>query len=526
MLDNKEKELEILPINEGKSIEKEFAEMRFQEKINDPDQIYAVHGLMQFDPSEGKLVLKNKTDLDGMGALEILRIAGAEIKDENIIYVKPGEFVTGAINVDTGCKLGFDYSADNDTVIFDHHSDDAGNNTSATQEAYTSLVEMKLIEKNETLDRTVDFITKIDNRKFEAEEFLRSGKTILGLQRDLDFSKLFLYFSEHENPCEELTPTEFKEYGLEEAALKQQKLVDESMSTLETMENEGKVFDSEFGSILINVNNELKAGSSAAYVNHDGIINFTPEKSFAVTLKDAKFDQEKLESRLGEKFVGKIIRGNMWIYNDEEKMNLMVDDLINSIKKVEVENRLKTYEIRQCIDADLLDGIAPVINGFLEKNNPAVDKEMHKRLSDLVESIEERELKWRNKYWKADHGSKAANKAIDALDDQQFDDINDLIDCFKQSDENSQNILDDFLRYCVKTRKNDYMKSRINSGLLDYDTWDYYKNIIGMDSYGQSGFEGFILNMIKLGFIEESEYESLKQRGYFEDKPLFSDKKL
>jgi hypothetical protein len=80
-------------------------------------------------------------------------------------------------------------------------------------------------------------------------------------------------------------PEEFQKYGLKEEAEKQQKTVDESMATLERMAQEGKVVDTMYGQIVVNANNELKVGSSAAYVKYDGIINFTPGKSFAVTIK-------------------------------------------------------------------------------------------------------------------------------------------------------------------------------------------------------------------------------------------------
>jgi hypothetical protein len=51
---------------------------------------------------------------------------------------------------------------------------------------------------------------------------LKSAKTILGLQRDLDFDKLLAYFKDHRSPTEELTPDEFEKYGLRDSAGKQQ----------------------------------------------------------------------------------------------------------------------------------------------------------------------------------------------------------------------------------------------------------------------------------------------------------------
>ena len=104
------------------------------------------------------------------------------------------------------------------------------------------------------------------------------------------------------------------------------------MQKLEEMEKEGKVINTKFGSIVINENNELMAASSAAFVRHDGIINFTPGKSFAVTLKEKNFDAKELQKRLGDKFQWKIIRGKMWIHNEAEPLNLSLEEIIKSLE--------------------------------------------------------------------------------------------------------------------------------------------------------------------------------------------------
>ena len=201
-----------------------------------------------------------------------------------------------------------------------------------------------MLEKTVALDRAVDFVTKIDNRKYPTEEFLRSGKTLLGLQRGLKFEQLVTYFEDHESPQEELTPEDFNKYGLKQAAEQQQKTVEEAMATLERMESEGKVVDTEFGSIVLNVNGELKVGVSAAYVRHDGILNITPGKSFALTLKEGKFDEDTLRERLGDAFQGKIIRGQIWIYNDEGgELKLSQDDIIEAVSSEVVETEQRNF---------------------------------------------------------------------------------------------------------------------------------------------------------------------------------------
>ncbi|MEK7092734.1 MAG: hypothetical protein AAB907_03865, partial [Patescibacteria group bacterium] len=229
-------------------------------------------------------------------------------------------------------QIFLQYDAETDTAFFDHHAKGIVELTSTAKIAYEALAGLGLLEKSEALDRLTDFVTKIDNRLYPAEDFLKSGKTFLGLQREVKFENLVKYFQDHESPREELNIEELEKYGLKEASVKQQKIIDEAMATLEKMLVEGKVVQTAYGAILINENNELKVGASAAYVKCDGILNLTPEKSFAVTLKEKDFDENALRKKLSEKFQGKIIRGKMWIYNEAEPLILGKEDIISSLR--------------------------------------------------------------------------------------------------------------------------------------------------------------------------------------------------
>lgn len=308
----------------------EEANQKFKEKTIEMWKEFAVSGTLQFDPKEGKQVLRPFTDLDGKSSVGILAKAG--IDTTNLTYVRPGQFLEGAVNLDTGDKFGVVYEEPTYTAFFDHHAPGIKEVTSTAEIVYKTMADLGLLEKSEAMDRLVKFVTDIDNRRLPPTEFLKSGKTIIGVQRDLDFKKMLEYFKDHESPTEELTPAEFEKYGLRASSERQQKTVDESMETLERMEKEGKAIETKYGSVVVNENNELKTGSSAAYVKHDGIINFTPGKSFAVTLKEKDLDEAEIKSKLGDKFQGKIIRGKMWIYNDKEPLGLSLEEVIEAIK--------------------------------------------------------------------------------------------------------------------------------------------------------------------------------------------------
>ncbi len=259
----------------------------------------------------------------------LLRQSGIDVS--NVTYVKPGEFLEGAINLDTGDKFGVVYNENSYVAYFDHH--EAGRNevTSTAEIVYRTMVDLGLLEESLEMNRVVDFVTKIDNRQFPAEEFLRSAKTLLGLQRGLSFEQLLAYFTEHESPTKELSPEEFGRYGLKEVAEQQQAIVDEAMETLRKMEQEGKVVQTSYGSVVVNENSELRVGSSAAYIRHDGILHISPGISFAITFKEKNIDENIIREKLGERFQGKIIRNKMWIYNGDEPLHLTKQELVEAL---------------------------------------------------------------------------------------------------------------------------------------------------------------------------------------------------
>lgn len=303
---------------------------KFSAKTRELWKEFAVSGVMGYDKETKQRKLQPYTDLDGRTTLELLKMAGMDASD--LRYVEPGKIEQGKINLDTGDKLGVEYDKTTDTAIFDHHVEDSKTITSTAEIMYNVLADLKLIEKNEVLDRLINFVTQMDNKRIPAAEFLKSGKTIIGIQRHLDFDKLLNFFKDHESPFDELAPEEFEKYGLREPAEKQQKIVDFSMNKLEEMEREGKVIDTKYGKVVVNENNELPVGSSAAYVKHDGIINFTPGKSFAVTFKEHDIDAEQIKEKLGDKFQGKIIRGKMWIYNEADPLKITLSELMDCLK--------------------------------------------------------------------------------------------------------------------------------------------------------------------------------------------------
>ena len=366
--------------------ETRIAEEKFLERIKQPIEV-AVSGKLKFGPEKSGMILQNQSDLDGRISIGLLERAG--IKISKINYLKPGEYQKGAVNLDTGDKAGFEYDSKTNTFFFDHHSKELKEKTSSAEVVYKALQSMGLLKRSKVLDRIVDFVTKIDNRLYPPEDFLKSAKTLIGLQRELKLETLLAYFKEHQDPNDELSPEEWEKYGLKEAAEKQQKLVDESMETLNRMEMEGKIIDTAYGKVVINVNNELPGGSSAAYTKYDGIISIIPGKSFAVTFKEKEINENALREKLGDKFQGKVIRGKMWIYNEKEPLKLSLAEIIEAIKWMKWKN--KNFQHNQ-VRRNFLRGKNQTINTRTDEHSKMKEKKIktRKNLQKLSEKWYER----------------------------------------------------------------------------------------------------------------------------------------
>src|SRR3990167_4287520 len=75
-----------------------------QDKIRENWKDFAVHGTLNFDYKTNKVELRKKPDTDGGTSVGLLKEAG--FNADNVKFIKPGEFLPGYINLDTGFKKG------------------------------------------------------------------------------------------------------------------------------------------------------------------------------------------------------------------------------------------------------------------------------------------------------------------------------------------------------------------------------------------------------------------------------------
>jgi len=304
----------------------EDGEKKFLEITRKLWKEFAVHGRVEIDPKTGEKKIAKYTDLDGKCSLYLMRLAG--IKTSDLEYLEPGKSASGRINLDTGKKSGFSVEEEGKTAFLDHHTGKDDRETSATRVVYATLVKTGLLEKEESLDKLVEFVTQMDNNNYpESKKYFRdSWQMMLGLSNFVQPEKLAQFFRESKTPTDILSPEELKKYGLiykikgqeinRSAEIKEK--IEKSWAGLSEMEKEGWIFDSDrYGKIAVDAKNRVPSGATAAEAyGCDTYIIYDQEKqSFFISTTREITD----EFSQGEK-----IRQSMWIKPVSDKTPLSV----------------------------------------------------------------------------------------------------------------------------------------------------------------------------------------------------------
>jgi hypothetical protein len=186
--------------------------------------------------------LKQRTDLDGNGALEMFKRAGIPIdselrmasgkdnKNRNVFYLPKGEYKKGGVTLDSGNKDGLVITKEADgkiSVIADHHGNASGRGASATEVAWNILRSYGLLEDSLEIGKFIYFVNQIDNFNYpNAEEYFKkenyfdhSWDTMLGIQGMLKPENLLAFFRDGHNSIDEisklgLSNDKLVEYGI------------------------------------------------------------------------------------------------------------------------------------------------------------------------------------------------------------------------------------------------------------------------------------------------------------------------
>ncbi len=373
----------------------------FKEKFKQLWAELAVHGTIEFDEN-GNPVIKNFTDLDGKVSIGILKEAG--MPTNNIEYINPGTFKKNKMNIDTGNKHGLEVVEDDDgnvTIIGDHHSDTSGRDTCASKIFYETMLSLGMIERTPALDKLVEFVTQLDNKKFPNEKkyYKESWHTVLGLYRYFNFKSLLRFFQSGHSPTDPLSNAELLDFRLIEPkkkenksdpiefkgpALRQRNIIETALTKLGEMKKEGLVVPSQrYGLIAIDIGKKVPSGFDAAsHVGCDTYINWSPDtRGFFITSPERGVTDNFKQ--------GKNIRGGMYMKprSDRSPLTLTLGEVLNKMTDGQLQptGKLKEFlDIEKTIvyNSDMIEPTPP-----LNKEAPADIEVFNKRLGDLAVEV-------------------------------------------------------------------------------------------------------------------------------------------
>lgn len=326
-----------------------------------------VHGMFN-KGADGKWQLMQRSDLDGESCLKLLELAGIQIDRNKINFVANGDGADSGLVLDTSNKHGVIAEDGGRMVTSDHHGERSGRGTSATKFLYLALVDVGLLERQDYLDKYVDFVTKDDNKNFTDAEYKTIFKNyhcnLYGINRKLTVDEIFDLIKNNQNPMEAISKEYLESHTYYNVATKKEetlaqlsenmlKKIIQAKQDIARMEKQGFVVDTgnAYGKVLIDVK-MLKAdgkyqprisgnagGPIAAFARgFDAYISWSPEEnSFALFTK----------RRMPKDFLpqGRNTRGNMWTKNerDGEVLKVKLEDILAKLseKPFAIEGKLK-----------------------------------------------------------------------------------------------------------------------------------------------------------------------------------------
>ncbi|MEK7627013.1 MAG: hypothetical protein AAB397_00315 [Patescibacteria group bacterium] len=301
-----------------------------QDKIRENWNNFAVHGTFNFDYKKNKVELRIKPDTDGGISIGLLKEAGWNM--DNVKFIKPGEFLPGYINLDTGFKRGVVGDKESKTAWLDHHGGDITKEIlPATRLTYLFLRALHFLGENEALENLTRFVSQIDRAAFPGQEklFNDSYRMVLGLYKKMNFSQLYDYFKSGKRPDDILNESDLDKWGLTEASKERKKKIENSIKEINRLKDDGFVADTEFGKIIVDIDHKVSLGGEAAMAaGFDGYLLFDQKsESFFVVVKegDEKYsDLVRLDIPQGI-----AVKNNMIIRPvSEDKLNISLGKLM------------------------------------------------------------------------------------------------------------------------------------------------------------------------------------------------------
>ncbi|MBI4128603.1 MAG: hypothetical protein HY460_01005 [Parcubacteria group bacterium] len=320
-------------------------------------------------------ILQNTTDLDGKLSLGLLELAGFDTSQTK--YIFPGETALGMFNIDTGGCHGIHVEGDifrdrleDITAWCDNHGEESRRGSTSAEFLYQALAELKLLEKNKTLDRMIAFNKKVESADFDWQrEYSRSSETVIGLCRYMNVKQLFDFFSKGRKETDALTKEDIERYSsdaylspsaraakdagepymtLGDYQKRERGLIRKARRTLDTLKKDGFFLQTRLGGVIVNPNGILGQGFAAAYAGGaEGIISWSPEtEGFAVSLR-----KKDLDIRLPE---GVTVRKHIHIKSawDGRRLSLSLGEILTALGF----RGEPSVKLRELVKKDVQDG--------------------------------------------------------------------------------------------------------------------------------------------------------------------------
>ncbi|MFH0814921.1 MAG: hypothetical protein V1902_02475 [Candidatus Falkowbacteria bacterium] len=327
---------------------------KFLSKTRELWREIVVHGIAGKD-KKGNPILMNFSDVDGNCAVSLMKFAGISIK--HVEYVEKSKFIVGKINLDTGDRHGVVVEDQGRTAFFDHHAAESGSDTCATKIVYDALIKLGLLEKQEWLDKLVEFVNYEDNMTYPSpnpvEDYKNSWQSLLGLGTFIKFEKLADFF-QHSNklPHEPMSADELTRAGLDKKGKERKREVEHNVKMLEgesgkeAEANDFVIETQKYGKIIVDIvrpdGKKLLRGrgfSVAKAFGFGGYLLWAPSKNsfFFSTI-----------GKLGHSFSqGFTVRETMWIKPEHDPALLAVtlEQILTTLSdgNLRVSDKLKKY---------------------------------------------------------------------------------------------------------------------------------------------------------------------------------------
>src|SRR3989338_5838138 len=278
-------------------------------------QDFAVSGIWDRD----RRIVKSFTDLDGKVSLGLLEVGGFDTSKTK--YILPGKSELGFLNIDTGNHHGFSVEGDfmkdelaRITAWCDNHGKESKRLSSSAEFMYQALVELKFIKKNPVLDKIVEFNKKVESGDFDLQkEYWQSHKTLIGLNRFMNFKQVYDFFLSGRSFDDEVTDADIEKWSADEflppSFLKrkqegkpiqtmknyqkdQEENINQTKNILPELEKDGFFVKTDMGAILVSPENKLKGGYAAVYAaGADGYLAWSPEmNNFVLSMKEKELN--------------------------------------------------------------------------------------------------------------------------------------------------------------------------------------------------------------------------------------------